>query len=679
MPLTATGIGSGLDVEALVSQLVLADVGPAEQRINTAEAQYQAEISAYGLVKSALSTFQNAANTASIASQYRANLTTTSSADTLSAVASEEAVEGSYEIEITSLAASQSLASKSYNATTDQVGTGTLTILIGTSTYNSTTDSVDAFSQKSGIAAVDVVIDSGNSTLAGVRDAINASSADVVASIVNDGTGYRLVLQSDSTGLQNAFNITVADSGDGNNTDDAGLSALAFDSSATNLELSKSAGDASFSINGLTVTSASNTVENAVEGLTFSLKKETTSPETIKVSQDQARAKDTLVSFVDQFNELTTSLNTLTNYDAESSQASLLTGDSTLRRLVSSLRNLMNTSISGGLYNSLAELGVSTNVSDGTLSIDDSRLQSILDEDPSEIARVVAAFGAPSSSNVEFVAASSSTQEGTFSVTSTSTSSSGSWTAASAVTDLSYQGGGGANAAVFEVLVDGTESATITIDRNLDDGTGNLDTALLISEIDTQLAAQLTTTSATATIVNDTITITSSSSGASSSISVSGTDADNSGLGIDSGTATQGSTTYSYSINGQSASESEGVITGAAGTEVEGLQLRILGNASGDLGNVTFTRGIASQIDSFVDELLKSEGLIEARIDGLNSSIEDLGNQRIALELRADALDSRYRNQFNGLETLISQLNTTQTFLSQALSGFVEPNTTLKN
>ena len=254
MPLTATGIGSGLDVEALVSQLVLADVGPAEQRINTAEAQYQAEISAYGLVKSALSTFQNAANTASIASQYRANLTTTSSADTLSAVASEEAVEGSYEIEITSLAASQSLASKSYNATTDQVGTGTLTILIGTSTYNSTTDSVDAFSQKSGIAAVDVVIDSGNSTLAGVRDAINASSADVVASIVNDGTGYRLVLQSDSTGLQNAFNITVADSGDGNNTDDAGLSALAFDSSATNLELSKSAGDASFSINGLTVT-----------------------------------------------------------------------------------------------------------------------------------------------------------------------------------------------------------------------------------------------------------------------------------------------------------------------------------------------------------------------------------------------------------------------------------------
>ena len=116
-------------------------------------------------------------------------------------------------------------------------------------------------------------------------------------------------------------------------------------------------------------------------------------------------------------------------------------------------------------------------------------------------------LGAPSSSNVEFVAATSSTQEGTFSVISSATSSSGFWTAGSAVTDLTIKGR--CDAAVFEVPVDGTETATITIDRNLDDGTGNLNTSLLISEIDTQLAAQLTTTSATATIVNDTITITS--------------------------------------------------------------------------------------------------------------------------------------------------------------------------
>jgi flagellar hook-associated protein 2 len=79
-----------------------------------------------------------------------------------------------------------------------------------------------------------------------------------------------------------------------------------------------------------------------------------------------------------------------------------------------------------------------------------------------------------------------------------------------------------------------------------------------------------------------------------------------------------------------------------------------------------------------ISGLLASDGLIEARVDGLNSSVKDLESQRDALELRANALEKRYRAQFNGLETLIAQLNTTQTYLNQALSGFVEPNTTLR-
>jgi flagellar hook-associated protein 2 len=149
-------------------------------------------------------------------------------------------------------------------------------------------------------------------------------------------------------------------------------------------------------------------------------------------------------------------------------------------------------------------------------------------------------------------------------------------------------------------------------------------------------------------------------------------------LGITSGTTTVGTSTYGYTINGEAASESDGVITGAVGTDVEGLQIEILGNATGDLGTISFSRGIAVQVNSLITDLLASDGLIEARLDGLNSSVKDLSSQRDALELRANALEKRYRNQFNGLETLIAQLNTTQTYLSQALSGFVEPNTTLR-
>jgi flagellar hook-associated protein 2 len=680
MPLTATGIGSGLDVESLVSQLVLADIQPAEQRINRNEAKYQAEISAYGAVKSALSAFQTAASNASTASQYRSNSATTSLFSAITATATSSAVTGAYELEVASLASSQSLASTAFTATSDVVGTGTITLSIGTSTYNSGTDTVDSFVAKSGVSSVDITIDGTNNTLAGVRDAINAADAGVTASIINDGSGYRLVLKSDATGAENAVNVSVADTGDSNNTDANGLSRLAFNTSVTNLDQTKAASNASLTINGLAVSSASNSVADAVEGVTFTLKETTESPVTITVARDTAKAKAALEGFVNQFNELTKTLNSLTDYNADAEQGSLLTGDATLRTLARTIRNYLNTSVSnGGSYSTLAELGVTTKVLDGTLETDSTKLQKVLDEDPADIARVLAAFGTPSNSNVRFLAGTSATQEGTYAVASTVTTTSGSWTAGAAVTDLSYQGGGGANAAVFDVLVDGSETATINIDRNLDDGTGNLNSALLISEIQTQLDAQLSLTGATVTIVGDIITITSNSSGASSSISVDGSgDVDNAGLGVDSGTATAGTSTSSYTINGQAASESDGVITGAVGTDVEGLQLEVLGNASGDLGTVSFSRGIAVQVNSLITDLLASDGLIEARLDGLNSSVKDLSSQRDALELRANALEKRYRSQFNGLETLIAQLNTTQTYLSQALSGFVEPNTTLR-
>ena len=123
---------------------------------------------------------------------------------------------------------------------------------------------------------------------------------------------------------------------------------------------------------------------------------------------------------------------------------------------------------------------------------------------------------------------------------------------------------------------------------------------------------------------------------------------------------------------------SDGVITGAVGTDVEGLQLQVSGNATGDLGTVSYTQGIAHQVDSLITSLLATDGLVEARLGGLSTSVSDLSDQRDALELRAIALEKRYRDQFNGLETLIAQLNSTQTYLTQAFSGLVEPNTTLR-
>ena len=211
MPITATGIGSGLDVESLVSQLVLADVEPAEKRLNTREAAYLAQLSAYGSVKGVLSQFQIAAASAGAVGQYTGKLASTSSSESVMATATASAAVGDYSVDVTALAKAQSLASSAFSATTATFGTGTLTISLGTVGYDSGASSVTGFTQKTNTTSVSVVIDSSNNTLTGVRDALNAASAGVNASVVNDGSGYRLVIQSDSTGAENAVSISVAD------------------------------------------------------------------------------------------------------------------------------------------------------------------------------------------------------------------------------------------------------------------------------------------------------------------------------------------------------------------------------------------------------------------------------------------------------------------------------------
>ena len=664
MPITATGIGSGLDVESLVSQLVLSDVQPVENRLNSKEATYLAQLTAYGSVKSALAKFQTAAASASAASQYTGKLASTSSSDAVTATAEPSAAVADYAVDVVSLATAQSLASGAFSATTETLGTGTLTISLGTVTYDSVAGSVTGFTQKSGTSAVSVVIDSSNNTLTGVRDALNAASAGLNASVVNDGSGYRLVIQSNTTGAENAISISVDDTGDSNSTDNAGLSQLAFNESAANILQTGSGADAAIKINGLDVTSPSNTVSGAVEGVSFMLKKITSSAATVAITKDTAKATAGMNGLINGFNQLNAELNSLTAYNAAASRSSVLTGDATLRNLASNVRASLNAAVanSGGQYSTLAELGITTNVIDGSLSLNNTKFAAILENDATDVAKVLAAFGTPSNANVEFVSAGSATEVGTYAVASTTTTTSGGLTAGSAISVTSYNGGG--NNAVFSVSVDGAAAVQVTLSNN--DST----TAEVLNRINTALA----TAGVTASLTNDILTFTSDSTGTASTVEITAADANAiAGLGIAVGAGTAGTSTTSYTINGEAVTTADGVITGAVGTAVEGLSLKILGNATGDLGTVSFTQGLASPLNTLITGLLADDGLVDARLDGLQSSITDIANQRETLELRAQSLEKRYRTQFNGLETLISQLNTTQSFLTTALSQFVDP------
>ena len=229
----------------------------------------------------------------------------------------------------------------------------------------------------------------------------------------------------------------------------------------------------------------------------------------------------------------------------------------------------------------------------------------------------------------------------------------------------------------FTVTVDGATSSTITLNGDYTTGATDAENlgllaAALQSQINTALPSN--TVLVTADTSANKLIVSTVSAGASSGVTF--TEVVRLGsIGFDTGTTSVAGSAASGTINGQAATwdATARTLTGAASSSVAGLVLKIDSGATGDLGSVAYSKGLMTDIDSLVTELLSASGPLESRLKGLADSVSDIADQREALQLRVSSLESRYRRQFNGLETLISQLNTTQSFLTSALSQLVEP------
>ena len=346
--ITATGIGSGLDIESLVSQLVAAERTPTETRLNRQQTALTSELSGFGLFKSSLSNFQGSLSSRASFGQRSA---TSSDEDVVSVSTSGQVAASSYAIEVAQLAEAHSLASGSYTSVDDVVGTGSLTIRFGTTDYTPPDPGPESYNQftvnpERGVATI--AIGAGNNTLAGVRDAINDADIGVAAVIVNDGSGYRLLLSSQHSGQANSLEIAVSDAGDANDTDAAGLSALAFNSNATNLSQTVAAKDAIFSVNGLTISSSDNRVEDVIDGIDFTLHDLTgTAPVTVAVTEDRAGARELITDFVSAYNDLVGNIDKLSAYNADTGSAGPLQGDFSARSIASQLRRSVVNAVDG--------------------------------------------------------------------------------------------------------------------------------------------------------------------------------------------------------------------------------------------------------------------------------------------------------------------------------------------
>jgi len=375
MAITLGTYGSSLDVETIVAALVDADIAPKTNSLARKEESVNAELTAIGSLKSVLSTLDTSLTGLSDASAFGAvSIETPSSVD---AIQTGSPSAGQYSIEVGRLAASQVLATPApgYSSTTSTVGTGTLTISIGTPTYagSATSGSYTGFTPASGKTAT-LTLDSSNNTVTGLRDAVNSAAIGITASIVNDGGATRLLFTADDTGAATAISITTSDSslaGLAHGYTEGGSPAF-----VSNLTEARSPVDASFTFNGLSLSSASNTVGSLIDGLDISLKSVTSAAQIISIKQDTSSIETKIQTFIDSYNSYQTTLASLMDYE---NAAGALAGDATARRVQTSLRSITTglNSISGNAFSNLSELGITSERS-GTLVVDSSKLQAAL-------------------------------------------------------------------------------------------------------------------------------------------------------------------------------------------------------------------------------------------------------------------------------------------------------------
>ena len=374
---------TALDVPTLVSQLMAIERRPID-RLNARISSYETKISSFGTLSSLVSGFQSAAQSLNTTLQKLS--ATPSDTGALSATAGSTAVPGTYSVNVSKLAQSQNLVAAGQTASNVAIGNGTATTVtfdLGTISGGTLTNGVysGATFTSNGSGTVNVVIDSTNNTLDGIRDAINAASAGVTATIVNDGSGtpYRLALTSSSTGASNSLKITTS-GGDGSIG-----SLLAYDPAGTqNLNQTLAAQNASLTVNGIAITSASNTVSGAIQGVALTLKNTTATAASLTVARDTAAIGTAASGFVDAYNALASQIKSRSAYGSAGSEGGVLAGDSALRAMQDQLRNIFITPATGGTLNSLSQVGI-TSKADGSLALDSSALNSAIAADYDDV------------------------------------------------------------------------------------------------------------------------------------------------------------------------------------------------------------------------------------------------------------------------------------------------------
>lgn len=668
----STGNGSGLNVPELVDKLVSAEGAPVTARLDRKEAKVQEGLTAMGAFKGAVSGLQATLGGLARPDTFAHMRVAVDDEAALSATATARARPGRYEVEIVQLAQAQRLASDPVESDVAPLGTGTLTIQLGHVDPGS-----GQFRIQSGQTPKTVTIEAADGSLRGIAEAINRAGAGVRASVVNDGSGYRLLVSSTSAGRDGSVRLLVDDD-DGDSTDRQGLSFLLHDpvsggsvdangqplpAAGSHLQELVAAQDAVLRIDGLTIHRSGNTIDDAIEGVSLELQPGSEGQRAVlQVAPDTEKVVGDVRDFVARYNELMQMVNQLTGYDPESRTAGPLSGDAAVRGIAQQLRNLIGQDFGAvnDRWTSLASIGIETQ-RDGTLSLDETRLQQAIEDDLQEVARLFAVAGEASDPLVDYRGYGDATRPGRYALTIEQLPAAGELAGAPITGPLELT-----QDATFRIAVDGVQSGTLTLAAGQFASLPAL-AAALQSAVQADAALGNAKVAAKVAVDGDRLVIQSAKVGADSKVEILDIDprlAELTGLAAGPGRPGQDVIGRFNGVPG----EGHGRVLVGTG-EAKGLEVAIRGGSTGPRGVVNFSNGIAAQMEKRITGYLDPDGLFDARLEGYDARLRDIQQQRDQLARRLSQAEERYTRKFSALDATLSQMRSTSERLARELEG----------
>lgn len=381
--ISSLGLGSGLDLNGLLDKLTKAE----QQRLTpytTKQSSYNSQITAYGTLKSSLEKFDNLSKEMAKEDFFKA--TTATEHDAFKITTNAKAVPGNYVVEVSQLAQAQTL--------TTQAPINDQGVKLGT---EGATDRSLTITAGNPPKETKIPLSDDQTSLVEMRDAINSAKAGVTASIMRVGDNdYQLAISSSTTGENNKVSIKV-------DNDDKLGDILNYDYTRglTSMKETVPAQDAKLEVNGTAIKRSTNSISDALQGVTIDLKTKTKPDEkqNLVISTNTAGTTDKIKEWVDGYNSLLDTFNSLTKFtpvktgEAQNASNGPLLGDNTLRGIQSSIKSALSAAQDNPELKGLGNLGISTNTKTGKLEIDSTKLKKALDDKPDQVTNFFAGNG----------------------------------------------------------------------------------------------------------------------------------------------------------------------------------------------------------------------------------------------------------------------------------------------